>query len=131
MNPVKQGQFRILSSEAPLELLDESLIARCANFVQALGVSKALARIKRSDKDMSELLGLQQSVWSRIQNKPKDAPAYTPEDRVPDICDLFGNVGIIQWFAYRAGYRLVPIVENEKQKLLRKLAELEALEEAA
>jgi len=131
MNTVKQGEFRILASLPPLELLDESLIEKCGNFQQALGVSKALARNKWSDADLADELGLQKSVWSRIQNKPKDSPAYMPEDKVDDLCDLLGNVGIVQWLAFRTGFRLVPIAETREQRLERELAELRAQRTAA
>jgi hypothetical protein len=68
---------------------------------------------------------------SRISNKPKNAPAYMPEDKYAVLCALLGNVGVIQWLAYRAGFRLVPIVESRKQRLQRELAEIEAREQVA
>lgn len=112
----------------PMDLLDESLIAGCVTFPQALGVSRAMSRRKPTDGSLSESLGVQKSVWSRIQHKPKDSPAYMPEDRYEVLCEALGNVGVIQWLAYRTGHRLVPMAETEAQKLRRRLAELEAAE---
>lgn len=113
------------------ELLDEALIDRCQNFVQALGVAHSQSRVHPSDKSIADELGLQASVWSRISNKPLNSPAYMPEDKFEALCKYIGNVGVIQWLAYRCGYRLVPIAETRAQKLRRELAEIEAAERAA
>lgn len=130
MNTVKQGEFRMLAAVPEVELLDEKLIEQCVTFQQALGVSRALARRKPTDGVLAQILGVQGSVWSRIQHKPKDSPAYMPEDKFPLLCDALGNVGVIQWLAYRVGMRLVPIVETRKQRLRRELEELELAEAA-
>lgn len=113
-----------------MELLPEELIERCTSFTQALGVAVSQSRRHPSDKTIAEEVGVQPSVWSRISNKPKNAPAFMPEDKYAVLCALLGNVGVIQWLAYRAGFRLVPIVETRKQRLQRELAELEAQEVA-
>lgn len=130
MTTVNQGELRMLGSVPSTELLDEKLIEQCGTFQQALGVSRAMARRKPTDGSLAEQLGLQKSVWSRIQHKPKDSPAYMPEDRYSALCEALGNVGVIQWLAYRTGHRLVPIAETRAQRLRRELAELEAAEAA-
>lgn len=127
---MNQQQIPMMAAMPPLDTLDEEMFASCSSFVQALGVSRALGRRKWSDTALAEELGMQQSVWSRIQHKPKNAPAYMPEDRIPALCAALGNIGILQWMAYRCGYRLVPITETRAQKLRRELAELEAAEQA-
>lgn len=118
----------MMAAMPPLELLDEALLDGCTTFPQALGVSRAMARRKPSDGSLAETLGVQKSVWSRIQHKPKDSPAYMPEDRYEVLCEALGNVGVIQWLALRTGHRLVPIAETRAEKLRRELAELEAVE---
>jgi hypothetical protein len=127
---MNQKVFPMLGSVPSPELLDEALIERCQSFVQALGVSRSQSRVHPSNKAIAAELGLQPSVWSRIANKPKDAPAYMPEDKLPELCNHLGNVGVLQWLAYRAGFRLVPIAETRAQRLRRELAELEMLEAA-
>lgn len=121
----------MMAAVPPLDALDEAMFASCGTFQQALGVSRALGRRKWSDASLADELGLQASVWSRIQHKPQSAPAYMPEDKLPMLCEALGNVGILQWLAYRCGFRLVPVAETRAQKLRRELAELEAAESAA
>jgi hypothetical protein len=130
VNTVKQGEFRILASVPENELLDEKLIEQCATFQQALGVSRAMARRKLADGVIADGLGMQRSVWSRICHKPANSPAFMPEDKFADLCGLLGNLGVIQWLAYRTGHRLVPIAETRAQRLRRELAELELAEAA-
>lgn len=120
----------MLGSVPSMDLIDEQLIEQCGTFQQALGVSRAMARRKPADGVLAESLGLQKSVWSRIQHKPKDAPAYMPEDRYALLCESLGNVGVVQWLAYMVGHRLVPITETRAQRLRRELAELEQAEAA-
>lgn len=128
---MKQQRFPMLSTVTSLDMLDDDLVQSCASFSQALGVSRAMGRRKWSDVSLSAELGLQPSVWSRIQHKPKDSPAYMPEDRFPTLCDALGNVGVLQWLCARVGYRMVPIAETFIQRKRRELAELEAAEAAA
>lgn len=128
---MNQRQFPILSAARPVELLPEELIDRCASFTQALGVAMSQSNRHPSDRTIAEELGVQASVWSRISNKPKNAPAFMPEDKYAVLCAALGNVGVIQWLAYQAGFRLVPIAETRKQKLQRELAEIEAREAVA
>jgi hypothetical protein len=127
---VKQGEFRMFAAVPENELLDEKLIEQCATFQQALRVSRAMARRKLADGALADELGMQRSVWSRICHKPANSPAFMPEDKFSDLCSLLGNLGVIQWLAYRAGHRLVPIAETRAQRLRRELAELEAQEAA-
>ena len=127
---MNQKVIPMLSAVQAPELLDEALIERCQSFVQVLGVARSQSRVHPSDKSIAAELGLQPSVWSRICNKPKDAPAFMPEDKLPALCSYLGNVGVLQWLAYRAGFRLVPIAETRAQRLRRELAELELAEAA-
>jgi hypothetical protein len=127
---MKQGMFSFLSAVQGLDVLSDGVIERCKTFQEAVAVSRALGKRKPSDKSIAAGLGLQQSVWSRIQNKPKDSPAYLPEHKYGDLCRELGNVGVLQWLASQAGFRLVPVVESRADRLRRELAELEA-EEAA
>jgi hypothetical protein len=127
---MNQRTIPIMATMPPLDELDEALFASCATFQQALGIARAVGRRKWSDTALADELGMQPSVWSRIQHKPQNAPAYMPEDKLPTLCEAFGNVGVLQWLAYRCGYRLVPIAETRAQRLRRELAELEAAEAA-
>jgi len=127
---VNQNAFAFLSVMPGVDLLSEELVDRCKTFTEALAVSRAMARTKRSDGALADALGVQRSVWSRIQHKPKDSPAYMPEDKVADLCRLVGNAGVIQFLAAQIGCRLVPIAETRAQRLRRELAELEAAEAA-
>lgn len=124
MNP---NLFAGLSGVPGIDLVADELIAGCKSFKQALGVAKALSRKEISDGDIAETLGMQASVWSRIQHKPKNSPAYLPEDKVAELCAALGNAAIVQWLARRVGCRLVPLTDNERRRaeLLRQLAELE------
>ena len=130
VNAMNQRTIPILAALPPLDVLDEAMFATCASFQQALGVARALGRRKWSDVSLADELGMQPSVWSRIQHKPANAPVYMPEDKLPTLCEAFGNVGILQWLAYRCGFRLVPIAETRTQRLRRELADLEAAEVA-
>lgn len=123
---MNQGVFSILSAVAGLDLLSDDMIERCKTFQEAVAVSRALGKRKPSDKVVAENIGIQPSVWSRIQNKPKNSPAYMPEDRYGDLCRSFGNVGVLQWLASQAGFRLVPVAETRADRLRRELAEIEA-----
>jgi hypothetical protein len=128
---MNQQQIPMVAIVPPLDALDEAMFASCTTFQQALGTARALGRRKWSDAALSNELGLQASVWSRIQHKPASSPAYMPEDKLPALCAALGNVGVLQWLAYRCGYRLVPIAETRAQRLRRALADLEAAEAAA
>jgi len=128
---MNQREIPMMAALSRPELLDEALIERCQNFVQALGVARSQSRVHPADKSIAEEIGVQASVWSRIANKPKNSPAYMPEDQFPQLCEYLGNVGVLQWLAYRCGYRLVPIAETRAQKLRRELAEIEAAEAVA
>lgn len=123
---MRQQEMRILGSVPHLDVLDESLIERCASFQQALAMSRAMARRKPSDASLADELGVLPCVWSRIQNKPKNRPAYMPEDAYKTICESLGNVGLIQWLAAQVGMTVVPKRETREQALRRELAELES-----
>jgi hypothetical protein len=112
-------------------LLDEALLDTCANFKQALGVSMALTRTNITDANIADSLSLLPCVWSRIKNQPKNRPAFLNPDSFNDLFAALGNVGVLQWLAYRAGYSLVPRAETKRQRLERELAELVAQERAA
>ncbi|THD06144.1 hypothetical protein B1991_14470 [Rhodanobacter lindaniclasticus] len=114
-----------------LDRIDDALIERCVSFQQALAVSRAMGRRKPNDAALANAVGVLPCVWSRIQNKPKNRPAYTPEDRYPALCDALGNVGVIQWLAAQVGMELVPKVETREQLLRRELAEIEQARAAA
>lgn len=122
--------FSFLSAVPGIDLVAEELIERCKTFQEALGVSRAIARRKRSDGALADSLGLQRSVWSRIQHKPQNAPAYMPEDKYRDLCQEIGNAGVVQWLAAQIGCRLVPVAETRAARLRRELAELEGRETA-
>jgi hypothetical protein len=123
---MKQGMFSFLSAVPGVDFLSEEVIERCKTFQEAVAVSRALGRCKPSDKSLAETIGVQASVWSRIQNKPKNAPAFMPEDRYGDLCRAFGNAGVLQWMAAQVGCRLVPVTETRADRLRRELAELES-----
>jgi hypothetical protein len=127
---VNQNAFTFLSVVPGLDLLSDDLIDRCKSFREALGVSRAVGRRKCSDTALADALGLQRSVWSRIQHKPANSPAYMPEDKFSELCIQLGNAGVIQYLAATVGCRLVPITETRAQRLRRELAELEAAEVA-
>lgn len=124
-----QQEMRIMGVVPSLELVDDKLIERCATYQQALATARAMGRRKPTDGQLADAIGVLACVWSRIQNKPKNRPAYTPEDAYKTICEAVGNVGVIQWLADQVGYALVPKAETREQKLRRELAELEAAKE--
>jgi hypothetical protein len=126
-----QHELRILSSVPALDRIDDNLIERCVSFQQALAVSRAMGRRKPNDAAIADAVGVLPCVWSRIQNKPKNRPAYTPEDKFAALCDAVGNVGVIQWLAAQVGMELVPKVETREQLLRRELAEIEQARAAA
>lgn len=126
-----QQEMHILSAVPALDLVDRDLILRCQSMQEALAVSRAMGRRKLSDAGLADAVGVCPSVWSRIQNKPKERPAYMPEDRYAALCEALGNVGIIQWLASRVGYDVVPMAETREQKLRRELAEIEQARSAA
>ncbi len=117
-----QGELRMLAEVLPPQFLADDLIEQCRTFQEALGVSRALARRKMSDGDLADTLGPQRSVLSRIQHKPKNSPAYMPEDRYGLLCEALGNVGIVQWLASQVGCTLVPARRVQRSTLLRESA---------
>lgn len=121
-----QQEMRIIGTVPPLDLVDEGLIERCESFQQALAMSRAMARRKPTDGVLADQIGVLPCVWSRIQNKPKNRPAYMPEDAYKTVCESLGNVGLVQWLASQVGMSLVPKHETREQKLRRELAEIEA-----
>ena len=128
---MRQHELRILSAVPALDRIDDTLIERCVSFQQALAVSRAMGRRKPNDAAIADAVGVLPCVWSRIQNKPKNRPAYTPEDKFAALCDAVGNVGVIQWLAAQVGMELVPKVETREQLLRRELAEIEQARAAA
>ena len=127
---MNQNVFTFLSVVPGMDLLSDELIDRCKTFQEALGVSRAMARRKPTDGALADSLGLQRSVWSRIQHKPANSPAYLPEDKFDDLCQALGNAGVVQWLAAQVGCRLVPIAETRAQRLRRELEELEGAQSA-
>lgn len=125
MNP---NLFSALSAVPGIDLVADELIQHCPTFVQALGVARALSRKTISDGDLADTLGMQASVWSRIQRKPANSPAYMPEDKLPELCKALGNAAVLQWLAARLGFRLVPITDTDRKRaaLLQQLAQLES-----
>lgn len=119
-----------LNATPGIDLVADELIERCQSFSEALGVARALARRRLSDGAIAAHLGVQRSVWSRIQHKPANSPAYMPEDKFSDLCEALGNAAVVQWLAKQVGCRLVPIGETRKQRLERELAEITAMESA-
>jgi hypothetical protein len=124
MNP---NLFSSLSAVPGIDLVADELIQHCPTFTQALGIARALSRKSISDGDLAETLGMQASVWSRIQRKPANSPAYMPEDKFAPLCRTLGNAAVLQWLAARIGFRLVPITETDRKRaaLLQQLANLE------
>jgi hypothetical protein len=120
-----QQKLRILGAVPQLELVDDGLIERCESFQQALAISRAMARRKPSDGALADVIGVLPCVWSRIQNKPKNRPAYLPEEAYKSVCDALGNVGLIQWLANQVGMSLIPKRETREQQLRRELQEIE------
>lgn len=120
-----QQEMRILGAVPQLERVDDGFIERCASFQQALAISRAMGRRKPSDSALADVIGVLPCVWSRIQNKPKNRPAYMPEDAYELFCSAVGNVGVIQWLADRVGYALVPKRETREQEIRRELEEIE------
>jgi hypothetical protein len=123
---MRQQEMRIVGTVPPLDLVDEGLIERCESFQQALAMSRAMARRKPTDGVLADVIGVLPCVWSRIQNKPKNRPAYMPEDAYKTVCEALGNAGVVQWLASQIGMSLVPKHETREQKLRRELAEIEA-----
>lgn len=122
---MRQQEMRILGTVPQLELVDDGLIERCESFQQALAISRAMARRKPSDGNLADLIGVLPCVWSRIQNKPKNRPAYMPEDAYKNVCEALGNAGVVQWLANQIGMALVPKRETREQQLRRELMEIE------
>lgn len=126
-----QRQIPMMGVIPPPALLDEALLDSCANWKQALGVSMAMARTNATDANIADAVNVLPCVWSRIKNQPKNRPAYLSPDSYNDLFAALGNVGVLQWLAYKAGYSLVPRAETKRQRLERELAELKAQEAAA
>jgi hypothetical protein len=121
----------MMSVMPPPSLLDEALLDNCTTFKQALAVSQGLARTNASDASIADSLGILPCVWSRIKNQPQERPAYLNPNSFPTLYNALGNVGVLQWMAYQAGYSLVPRAETKRQRLERELAEIVAAERAA
>lgn len=128
---VKQGEIRILGAVKSLDFLDLALLERCKTFKQALAVSQGMARTNASDTSIADAIGRDPSVWSRIKNKPKERPAFMPEDQYAALCNALGNRGVVQWLALQVGCRLAPIEESRADRLRRELAEIESQERVA
>lgn len=88
----------------------------------------AIQRAGRTQTVVGEELGLQQSHWSGIVNGKKNMSWNLKQK----FCDLLGNDILLQWYAWRRGYRLVRREPSEQEKLAQenetlkaRLAELE------
>ena len=126
-----QRQIPMMAVIPPPALLDEALLDSCTTFKQALAVSQGLSRTNAADANIADAVGVLPCVWSRIKNQPKNRPAFLNPDSFNDLFAALGNVGVLQWLAYRAGYSLVPRAETKRQRLERELAEIVAAERAA
>lgn len=122
---MKQGELHILGAINALDFLDEAILERCKTFKQALAVSQGMARTNATDATIADAIGRDPAVWSRIKNKPKNRPAFMPEDEFPHLCAALGNRGVVQWLAMQVGCRLVVREESRADKLRRELAEIE------
>lgn len=80
----------------------------------------AIQRAGRTQTVVGEELGLQKSHWSGIVNGKKNM-SWSLKQK---FCDLLGNDLLLQWYAWRRGYRLVKREPSEAEKLQ---AENEAL----
>lgn len=125
---MKQGELHILGAINALDFVDEVLLERCKTFKHALAVSQGLARTNATDGSIADAIGRDPAVWSRIKNKPKNRPAFMPEDEYLHLCTALGNLGPLQWLAMQVGCRLQRGVESRAAKLRRELAEIEAQE---
>lgn len=121
-----QRELRVFGAIPAMDFIDEELLSRCKDFSQALAICWALSRTKPTQDAMATQIGVDNAVMSRIARKPKNRPAYMPERAYAPLCELLGNVGVLQWLAAQVGCRLVPATETRAQKLRRELAALEA-----
>lgn len=73
----------------------------------------AIQRAGRTQTVVGEELGLQKSHWSGIVNGNKNMSWNLKQK----FCDLLGNDILLQWYAWRRGYRLVKREQSEQEKL--------------
>ena len=73
----------------------------------------AIQRAGRTQTVVGEELGLQQSHWSGIVNGKKNMSWNLKQK----FCDLVGNDILLQWYAWRRGYRLTRREPSEAEQV--------------
>jgi hypothetical protein len=128
-NVSKQREMPFVQVLPPMRFLDEDDIARCKTFPQAFWLAQSQSNRGFTQDAIASHIGVDNGTMSRIIKKPKNRPAYLREDAFKDLCELFGNVGLIQWLAAQVNCKVVPATESRAERLRRELAEIEGQEQ--
>jgi len=117
---VSHGEVRDLPSD---------LVAKCRNWQQAVALCMNSSRVRRTQRNWADLLGVSAGTLNTILNSDKaERERHLPLDWIPEIENMAGNRAIEQYLEMR---RLGMLdcqrsVEDEKSALRTRLAQLEA-----
>lgn len=108
--------------------LPESLVSVCRTKTDAYRLCLSQARVRKSQKDWAEDLGISRSYLTMILNADtSDLPKHMPPMAELKLMQIAGNKVPIQWMEMYLEGRLVhqKSAEQRKSELMAELAELE------
>jgi len=123
----KQYELGVMSS-VKADVLDVpwDLVALCATKPDAYRLTMNYSKVKRSDCNWADLLGLTKGHLSQILNSRPEARKYMPPECEVELMRLAGNRAICQWLELAAKGQLRHQSSNREQELLDELAQIRA-----
>lgn len=120
-----QYELGVMSS-INADVLDVSwdLIALCETKADAYRLTMNQSRVRRSDSNWADLLGLTKGHLSQILNPRAECPKYMPPHCEVELMRLSGNRAICQWLELAAKGQLRSQSSSREQELLDELARL-------
>ena len=102
-------QKEFMQSEIPmLSLLREPVVVpyefieRCKDYTEAVMLCLQLRRVKYTQNEVADILGLSRGYWSKILNRK----ANFPMDRSEDLELLCGNWALTQYWNHSRGFKV-------------------------
>lgn len=102
------------------------LVAICPTKADAYRLCMNHSRVKRSDGNWADLLGLTAGHLSQILNQRTNTPKYMPPDAEVELIRISGNRAVTQWLelAAKGQLRKEKSKEDRERELLEELARI-------
>jgi hypothetical protein len=116
---------RMLGEARKPDYVEIRLLKQCESLLDAIHLCIQLSRYKHYT--IAEKLGIDRGHWTRMMQ----GQAHFPTNKMKSLMELCGNYAPLQWLAQSMGQELaVDQIQLRKQRALRELEEIQALEAA-